>query len=72
MLVPPDIIELRSPNLRLWRAWEQIQMLESHIARWMNSGGYRFDRRTAEPGGTHDVREGSSRAMTTFPLGFWS
>jgi hypothetical protein len=39
MLVPPDIVEPRSPGLRLWRAWEQIQVLESHIARWMNSGG---------------------------------
>ena len=53
MLVPPDIRELHSPHLRLWRAWEQIQMLESHIARWLHSGGYRFDRQTDPDGRLH-------------------
>jgi hypothetical protein len=53
MLVPPDIVELRSPSLRLWRAWEHIQTLESHIARWMNSGGFRFERYTDPEGTLH-------------------
>ncbi len=50
MLVPTDIEELRSPSLLLWRSWEQIYALESHIARWMNSGGYRFERQYDDDG----------------------
>jgi hypothetical protein len=44
MLVPTEIVELRSANLMVWRAWEQIHVLESNIARWMNSGGHWFDK----------------------------
>jgi hypothetical protein len=53
MLVPPDVRELHSPFLLLWRSWEQIQVLESMIARWIHGGGFRFERSTDEDGVLH-------------------
>ncbi len=53
MLVPPDIRELHSPHLRLWRSWEHIHVLESHIARWLHSGGYNFVPRHDPDGTVH-------------------
>ena len=50
MLLPADLTELRSPSLLIWRSWEHIDTLEAHIARWMNGGGYTFERQTEDDG----------------------
>lgn len=53
MMVPTDVGELRSAGLLVWRSWEQINALESHIARWTNSGGYWFDQHLDDEGILH-------------------
>jgi hypothetical protein len=54
-IVPPQVRQLRSCYVKLWRSWEHIQALDSHIARWKFGGGFTITH-DALPDGRIDFR----------------